>query len=127
MALPITLVDVNKQIDIELRKYYDLVNSNASIDEINNQKELLTELDSLRNSFLDNNEFSIMQAQALSTFNTAKISLSETDINTAFQYYENLSSYIKNNMIGYNENTNTPIFSTSESVQTTIASSTNLG
>lgn len=127
MALPITLVDVNKQIDIELRKYYDLVNSNASIDEINSQKELLTELDSLRNSFLDNNEFSIMQAQALSTFNTAKISLSETDINTAFQYYENLSSYIKNNMIGYNENTNTPIFSTSESVQTTIASSTNLG
>lgn len=127
MALPITLVDVNKQIDIELRKYYDLVNSNASIDEINNQKELLTELDSLRNSFLDNNEFSIMQAQALSSFNTAKISLSETDINTAFQYYENLSSYIKNNMIGYNENTNTPIFSTSESVQTTIASSTNLG
>lgn len=127
MALPITLVDVNKQIDIELRKYYDLVNSNASIDEINNQKELLTELDSLRNSFLDNNEFSIMQAQALSTFNTAKISLSETDINTAFQYYENLSSYIKNNMIGYNENTNTPIFSTSESVQTTIDSSTNLG
>lgn len=127
MALPITLVDVNKQIDIELRKYYDLINSNASIDEINSQKELLTELDILRNSFLDNNEFSIMKAQALSTFNIAKISLSETDINTAFQYYENLSSYIKNNMIGYNENTNTPIFSTSESVQTTMASSTNLG
>lgn len=116
MALPISLIDVNNQIDIELKKYYSMISNNASTDDITKQKELLTELNSLRDSFIDNNEYSIMLSQAESAFNTAKVSLLQTDIDNAFQVYTNLSAYLKTNMINFNENTNTPVFTISNNL-----------
>ena len=111
MSLPITQAEVDKQLSDAYKLYYQMLENGSTQDQLKSQKDTIEELTSLRSSFIGNTEFSNLQSQAIGSFKTACKSLTYDDISTAFLNYKNLSSYIKNNSIGINENTGEPLFS----------------
>lgn len=112
MSLPITKDQVNTQLANAFKTYYSMLAEGASQSDLSNQRNIIEELTALQKSFEGNLEYDNLVSSCTSYFKTACSSLSTDDISTAFQYYKNLTSYIKDNSIGFNTSTNEPIFET---------------
>lgn len=110
MTLPVTLYDINQQISSLLNQYYDMIQNQSPKEDIDSILVEIESMKNLRDSFSTNSRYYTLMSQAQNSFTTAITSKSNLDIESAFQNFLNIQSYIKNNIIGFTP-TGNPIFS----------------
>lgn len=111
--MPVTIEATEDALNSAIQSYYIILETGTESD-VKEALALISNLQSLKDSFLSGAPNVLMLQLATSFFETAAANPTSENIENAFSYFSTYSAYVKNNSIGYDTTTNSPIFPTGD-------------